>query len=130
MAGEPESTLKQGSAVVTNSWNAMLYQVVLRHRRGNLPAAQEEASSLVVGVGQRTEPLVFTYDTGAGSPYDYWWIRLVSIDGGVFVCKDSFYCSLGPEDDGNVSMIVDFSAMYLAVAFSKSSGCTVPLSRV
>ena len=122
-----EGTNHKGSMTLLNDWGSDLYSVTIRHRRGNDPTRQEEKTFYNVTAGSLLGPVDITYTTGIGSPFDYWWVKVVLPSGVVYQCKDSFYCYIDSSDDGKVKLRIDGEDRQLYVSFSKSSGCTVDL---
>ncbi|MEU3959416.1 hypothetical protein AB0F42_06295 [Streptomyces buecherae] len=123
-------TLHTGYARVYNGWGEDLAQITLRHRRDNDPAKEETKTWRAVKTAEWTpenDKLKFTYETGMGSDYDYWWIKVVTLNNKTYVCKDNFYCSVSSDDDGNVKVTVDGASKEMVIEFSSSSGCTVSL---
>ena len=118
-----------GYAYITNDWGADLASITLRHRRGNDPDLQEERTWDSVPAGSNQGPMQFAYETGFGSPFDYWWVKLTTTSNQVYQCKDVFYCSVSPSDDGNVYLTVDAASEELRVKFSESDGCKVAMER-
>lgn len=124
------STDHQGNVYLQNDWGVDLSQLTIRHRRSNDPKLQEEQSYQLVAAGAKVGPMPITYTTGAGSPFDYWWVKFVTQNGSTFDCKDNFYCSISSDDDGNVTLRIDGSDTNMYVEFSSSSGCTVDIDEV
>lgn len=126
-----DSTTHDGEAYVTNNWGLTISELTLRHRRSNNPARQEQKTWTLLAPGDRTsDPLNFTYETGAFSPFDYWWVSFVTIAGATYTCKSSFYCSVAAEDTGIVQVALNLDDQTMTIAFSDSSGCYVGLSNV
>jgi hypothetical protein len=123
------TTTHHGNAHLTNDWGSDLASVTLRHRRSNDPEKQEEQTWNNVAAGAVLSPLQFTYETGMASPFDYWWVKLVTTGGHTYQCKDNFYCSVSSSDDGEVQLTLDGAPEELRVSFSESSGCTVSVWR-
>jgi hypothetical protein len=124
-----EYSMSSGNARVDARWGENLTSLYLRHRRGNDPSRQEQATWLAIWETDRAGPMPFTYETGPASPYDYWYVKFTTTSGQVWYCKDNFYCSVSPSDDGNVWLRIDGADQLLHVKFSSSSGCTVGLSK-
>ncbi|WP_413491873.1 hypothetical protein [Morganella psychrotolerans] len=72
----------------------------------------------------------FPYITGLGSPYDYWYIKIVYIglagEDITIQTKNHFFCSVSSEDDGLVYITLN-SDFYGYFLFSESSGCYISL---
>lgn len=119
-----------GSVTFENGWGVHLYSVTIRHRRGNSYDRQEEQTFMNVEPGEVVGPMAITYTTGAGSPFDYWWVKLQVPNGSTYSCKDNFYCYISSSDDGKVKLRADGATQKLYVSFSNSSGCTVSLTGV
>ncbi|WP_250942875.1 hypothetical protein [Allorhizobium sonneratiae] len=119
-----------GKVYLQNDWGAELYSATIRHRRSNDPNKQEEMTFNNVPAGAKVGPMPITYTTGAGSPFDYWWIKFVLSNGTVYSCKGNFYCYISSSDDGNVLLRIDGSDKDMYVSFSSSSGCYVSLDTV
>jgi hypothetical protein len=127
---EAVSTPRQGTATVTNAWGVALAQITLRHRRGNDPSREEQMTFTSLGVNETSAAMPFTYETGAGSPRDYWWITFLTVGGTQWSCKDNFYCSVSSSDTGAVALAVRADTKTMTVSFSRSSGCSVGLSQL
>ncbi|MDT0316955.1 hypothetical protein [Streptomyces millisiae] len=116
-----------GKAWIVNKWGEDLASVYLRHRRGNDPQREEHKSWTSVKSGQSTEgtAMQFTYETGFGSPFDYWWLKfVVATNNQVWVTsKTNFSCYVSSDDDGNVKITLDGAEKEMTVSFSDSSGC-------
>ncbi len=123
------TSTRTGSATVVNSWGLTISELTLRHRRGNDDNKQEQKTYYAIAPDSRTEPMSFTYQTGAGSPFDYWWVIFVTIAGETWTCKDDFYCYVAAEDDGNVTLQLRGDKKDMYVTFSRSSSCTVGLHK-
>ncbi|MGE7416257.1 hypothetical protein [Methylobacterium tarhaniae] len=124
------STDHSGIVYLQNDWGVDLAQLTIRHRRSNDPDKQEEQTFYNVVAGDSVGPMAITYTTGAGSPFDYWWVKFVTQNGSTFDCKDNFYCSISSDDDGRVMLRLDGSDSELYVSFSSSSGCSVSISQI
>ncbi|MFI1386364.1 hypothetical protein [Embleya sp. NPDC020886] len=125
------TTPRAGSVRLLNDWGIELSSVTVRHRRGNDPRRQDEKTWNSVAPGSTAEgALAITYDArGVTHPdsYDYWWVKLIARDEEVQACKDDFFCSLTPDDDGTVTLTLDGGPRKLHVEFSHSTGCSVAL---
>lgn len=124
------STDHSGSVYLQNDWGVDIARLTIRHRRSNDPDKQEEQSFYNVAAGAKVGPMAITYTTGAGSPFDYWWVKFATQNGTTFDCKDNFYCSISSDDDGTVTLRLDGSNSDLYVNFSSSSGCSVSIDQV
>lgn len=123
-------TVHDGHARMYNGWGEDLASITLRHRRGNDSEKEEMKTWRAVKSATWTpesDELKFKYETGMGSPYDYWWIKVVTLNNKSYSCKDNFYCSLSSGDDGSVKITADAAAKEAIVKFSSSSGCDVAL---
>jgi Up-Regulated in long-lived daf-2 len=117
-----------GQAYVTNNWGITLAEVTLRHRRSNNSDKQEQKTWRQLGPGDRTsDPLSFSYETGAGSSFDYWWVAFITNGGDTYTCKDNFYCSVSSSDNGIVQVSLNLDSRSMKLTFSNSSSCTVSL---
>lgn len=127
--GEPlQGTDHTGKVYFKNDWGEDLYSVTVRHRRSNDASKQEEKTFYGVGAGQTVGPLDITYTTGAGSPFDYWWIKFITnVTKKTYSIKDNFYCYISSSDDGKVTLRADGSTKKLHVIFSSSDGCKVSI---
>lgn len=127
--GEPlQGTDHTGTVYFRNDWGEDLYSITIRHRRSNDPTKQEEKTFYGVGAGKTVGPLTITYTTGAGSPFDYWWVKFrTNVSKKYYTIKDNFYCYISSSDDGKVNIRADSSTKKLYVDFSSSSGCTVSI---
>lgn len=119
-----------GKAYVTNDWGVTLAEFTLRHRRSNDSSQQEMTTWTSIAPGEKVGPLKFKYSTGIASPKDYWWVSFRTHSGEIFTCKDSFYCSVSSDDDGNVNISVHLDSKSMTVSFSSSSGCRVAIEKV
>jgi hypothetical protein len=127
---EVSSSSHTGKAYVTNNWGITLAEVTLRHRRSNDSSKQEQKTWTQLGPGDRTtDPLSFSYDTGAGSSFDYWWVAFITNGGDTYTCKDNFYCSVSSSDDGTVEVTLNLDSRSMKLTFSNSSSCSVSLSK-
>jgi len=119
-----------GYAYVTNRWGCELKSIFLRHCRGN-DESREESITLenVNDIEERKGPLCFTYTTSMGSPFDYWYIRIVEVSGNVYECKDDFYCSVSSDDGGEVEISLQGNLRDFRINFNSSSGCKCRLSK-
>ena len=126
---EPQTTARSGQARVKNEWGVDLAQITLRHRRGNDPGRQEEQAFYSIPQGSTTPYMAFTYETGAFSPFDYWWVKFMTVGGDSWQCKDNFYCSVSSSDNGKVDLTLNGDSTDMSVKFSSSSGCTVNIYR-
>jgi hypothetical protein len=127
------STQHKGKAKVVNHWGIDLASLTLRHRRSNNPDLQEEVTWYNVSSGDTTSGMSFIYETGAGSPFDYWWVSFVTINGHTYGCKDNFYCSVSSDDDlsrRSVILTLDGASREMRVDLPTSSDCTVSISKV
>jgi hypothetical protein len=124
------STDHVGHVYLQNDWGADLFSVTIRHRRGNDADKQEQQSFNNVPAGAKVGPMEITYTTGAGSPFDYWWIKFQLSNGATYSCKSNFYCYISSSDDGVVLLRIDGADKDMYVSFSSSSGCYVGLSTV
>lgn len=126
-----ESTSNTGYAYIENSWGLDIAFVTIRHRRSNDVTKEDISYYQDLKNGSKTEnPLVFTYETGAFSAFDYWWINFITVNGDMYNCKDNFYCSVSSNDDGKVQINLDGSKKEMTVSFSVSGGCYVALNSV
>ena len=123
-------TTHWGNVYLTNNWGVNLAQVYLRHRRGNKASKTDEVTWDNVQIRQKVGPFKITYQTGAGSPFDYWWIKFVDIAGVEYQCKDNFFCYISSSDNGNVNISLEGDNQKMTVNFSESTGCTVGLSKI
>jgi hypothetical protein len=119
-----------GKVYLKNDWGADLSSLTVRHRRGNDPSMQEEFTFYNVLAGDSVGPMKITYTTGAGSPFDYWWVKFVTVNATAFSCKNDFYCYISSSDDGTVNLRLDGADSDMYVTFSESSGCYVGISEV
>lgn len=119
-----------GHVYTKNSWGVDLASLTVRHRRGNDPGKQEETTFYNVMSGQKVGPLDITYTTGIGSPFDYWWVKFVTVTGTTFSMKENFYCYISSDDDGTVNLRLEGSDSCMYVTFSSSSGCYVSIYKV
>lgn len=124
------STDHLGYVWFKNDWGSDLYSVTVRHRRSNDASKQEQITYDNVRSGETMGPLQITYTTGAGSPFDYWWIKFSVMNGATFSIKNNFYCYISSSDDGKVTLRLDGADKKLYVSFSDSSGCTVGIDQV
>lgn len=131
-AGEEgvSSTDHTGYVYLQNDWGVDLFSATIRHRRSNDPNKQEEMSFNNVTAGSKVGPMPITYTTGAGSPFDYWWIKFQLANGATYTCKNNFYCYISSSDDGTVLLRIDGADKNMYVSFSSSSGCYVGLDTV
>jgi hypothetical protein len=123
-----DSTKHSGTAYIKNGWGTILTTLTLRHRRSNDPDKQEEKTWYSV-TPQQECTMSFTYETGAASPFDYWWVSFVTVAGQTWTCKGNFYCSVASEDEAWAKLVIDGGSEEMTVSFSKSSGCYVGLSK-
>ncbi|NTF21133.1 hypothetical protein G6L37_22285 [Agrobacterium rubi] len=125
-----QGTDHPGLVFLQNDWGSDLYSITIRHRRSNDPNLQEEQTFTNVAAGDQVGPMAITYTTGAGSPFDYWWIKFQLPNGAVYSCKNNFYCYISSSDKPVVNLRIDGADQNLYVNFSDSSGCSVGLSTV
>ena len=126
--GELNST-QIGSVKFKNNWGKTMSELTVRHRQGNNPHFEDEGTYSNLVSGAVTEPLSFMYETGALSMFDYWWIKFI-VDNEEYIIKGNFYCSVSSDDDGEVLLTADAINSELKVEFSKSSSCTVAISKL
>ncbi|MGN0170880.1 MAG: hypothetical protein ACI39H_09000 [Lachnospiraceae bacterium] len=117
-----------GSVTFKNNWGATISEVTIRHRRGNKPEKEESHTYYGLLQGESTAAMNFVYETGATSPFDYWWIKFVVL-GNEYTIKDNFYCSVSWQDDGNVELTANGDNNKLHVHFSYSSDCDVSIKK-
>lgn len=126
--GEPAvKTTRYGSVYARNDWGADLASLTVRHRRSNEAGKQEEETYYNVNAGDEVGPLAITYETGAGTPFDYWWIKFMLNNGKTYTIKDDFYCYISSSDDSRVDLRIDGAESKLFVSFSESSSCKVAI---
>lgn len=122
------TTNRRGSVDFTNDWGEDIASITIRHRRGNDSSKQEDVTLYNVSSGERLDNVLqFTYETGAASPYDYWWIKFITNSTREFTIKNNFYCSVAKSDNGKVFLRIDGSDKKMYVNFSNSSGCFVKI---
>lgn len=125
----PQGSDHTGHVYIQNDWGEDFYSVTVRHRRGNESSKQEEKTFYGLAAGKKAGPLDITYTTGAGSPFDYWWVKFITnITKKTYTIKDNFYCYISSSDNGTVNLRLDASTKKMYVTFSSSSGCTVSIS--
>ncbi len=129
---EYSSNSKTGHVYITNNWGQSLSWINVRHRRSN-SSSKEEAVTLK-NLENKDDPIFvmdITYETGAASPFDYWYIKFQTIEGKQYEVKDNFYCSISSKDNGNVFLTISPEDVgHLYVSFSKSSGCYVTIKKI
>ncbi|CDL81269.1 hypothetical protein [Xenorhabdus szentirmaii] len=121
-------TTHTGHVSFKNGWGEDISSLTVRHRRSNDPGEEEIKAVYNIPSGKEIKVMDFTYETGAGSSFDYWWIKFITNSGKEYQIKDNFYCSVSSSDDGNVKLRVDGADKKLYVTFSHSSSCQVSIS--
>ncbi|WP_337998203.1 hypothetical protein [Oleispirillum naphthae] len=122
-----ELSERTGSVYTKNDWGTDMASLTVRHRCGNDPDKQEETTYYNVATGSTVGPFSIGYETGAGSPFDYWWIKFMLNNGKVYTIKDNFYCYISSSDSGRVDLRIDGAESKLFVKFSSSSSCKVSI---
>ncbi|RJL52903.1 hypothetical protein [Pectobacterium carotovorum] len=122
------TTVHTGYINFKNNWGENISWITIRHRRRNNPNYQEQENFRNIIAGEKRENIMtFKYETGKGSPFDYWWIKFITESGRLYTIKNDFYCSVTRNDDGNVYLSVDGNKKKMYVAFSRSSSCSVSI---
>jgi hypothetical protein len=124
------ATTHTGYVMVTNKFGESLNSVYVRHRRSNDPDKQEDCTFSNVDAGKETTKFPITYETGVGSDFDYWYVKIITNGNDIYECKSDFYCSISSGDDGNVKITINTGPNQLLVEFSESSGCKVDLTKI
>ncbi|WP_445496882.1 hypothetical protein [Photorhabdus sp. SF281] len=120
--------MSTGIVTFKNDWGEDISSITIRHRRSNDPNKQEQETLNNIRSGETAESVLkVTYETGSGSPYDYWWVKFITSSGRLYTMKDNFYCSIGSNDNGNVTLRIDGATQEMYVTFSASSGCEVSI---
>lgn len=118
-----------GHVKIENKWGTSITSIFLRHRRGNDESKEESTTFINIPNKGVTENMDFTYTTGAASPFDYWWIKFVTLSDDTFTCKNNFYCSVDSDDNGYVTIKLNGDDEHMYVNFSDSSGCKCSLKK-
>lgn len=125
---ELRETSHTGHCYIINASGQNLKKVYIKHtvQKINNTIVNEKTYNDIKNAGSTAEPLVFTYITGVGSPFDYWFIDIEVEAGYKYKTKDNFYCSVSSDDNGIVVITIS-SNLIAHFNFSSSSGCDIDL---
>lgn len=70
------------------------------------------------------------YKLGYGSPKDYWFMVIETLNGSIYRTRDDFYCSVRSEDKGRVTVGINGDAKTMYVHFPASGDCSTSLKLI
>lgn len=110
-----------------NYWGEELKRIYIRH----LGVRGKSISYLNVKNGEVIENALYgDYMLGDGSPVDYWFMEIETLNGEKYATKDNFSCSIKKSDNGNVTLGINGEAKTMYVHFPSSSDCSTALNKL